>query len=276
MIFARLNQGSTTRPGAGLPFYLAAAYAAQSRPDMRLLNYYTWISTQEEGIPFEVMGTGVEVTAFRLVGMAGGTSYVLSTGLLSTECVNGSDLFITHAGADWGTTKAAGFYYFEVVIDGVTTLYSDWFHVCNNRATNCQKIEWWDSKDWVAGAYYGAGYKNRMYVETDFARPRVEYTEETIDDGLGNLYPTYQRTEEVYSCDIIACDSQLQVLNSIAQHNIVQITSPLGGGAHSINTIRCSDTGERKDALAVVEFSFKVDFVENTTIDEPTLAFGAC
>lgn len=266
-----------------MPFYPVTAFIPQQRSDLQKFQVsklgYTWISPREMGIPFQLaMAGSTGATAFRAVGaLPGGTSVTLSTGLLDQVCYEGDDLFVTYDGADFGApVLPEGVYYFEVVFDNDITLRSDYFHACTTRANNCIVLTWADTKEWVGGAYYGDGYVNKMWIESNFARPRVEYNEETIDDGFGVLLPVYQRTEEIYTFDVLAVDSQLQVLTSIAQHNTITITSPLGGSAYSINTVRASDTGERNAALAVVEMSFKVDLVENTTIDEPTFLLGTC
>lgn len=276
MIHTRINQGSRQRPGGGLPCYLSAAFAAQMRPDLAGSPIDTWISPQNIGIPFQFGYTCAGATAFRAVGVsAGGVSVTLSTGLLTQDCYESTKTLISYDGGALGTTLPYGLYYFEIVTDTVTVR-TDHFLACTTRADNCILLQWSDSKDFCGGTYYGGAYVNKMWIDSDFARPKIEETEEIVDDGLGNKLPTYQRSEEVYGFDVIACDSQLNVLYNIAKHDTVLITSPLGGGAYAINSVRCSDTGQRQDALAVVEVNFKVDYVESTTINEPLFEVGAC
>lgn len=277
MLHARANQGTRDRVGGGLPLYPSTDMIAQNRRDLRSVQLYTWISPQSSGIPFQVGRTCTGATVFRIVSATGAVAPItLSIGLLDQDCYDGTKMLITYDGGAFGVTLDAGVYYFLITLSTGEVLSSDFFYACDGLADDSILITWSNSKSWCGGTYYGGSYVGKMWCNTQFARPRMEYTEEVNDDGFGGKIPLYQRMEEVYGFDVIATDSQIAVMTSISMCDTVTVTAPEGGGAVAVNTFRASDTGERKDALAVIEVSFKVDYTENTQIDEPLFAVGAC
>lgn len=279
MVHTILNQGSKALPGTGLPVYDNLAHLAQFRKDMGLGRYNPYLCDQGAVIPFQVgaasQGGDPSPTDFKIVNALTGVETDLSIGLLTAECYNGSDYLITY---DGGTVPslARGSYYFRIPLNDSRSLYTEVFTACSERANKALYIKWFDTRDWVDGAYYGAGYENKLWVESAFARPKVEYAEEVLEDGYGYQLPVYQRTEEVYQFDILACDSMVPLLYKMAHHNTVRVyLNPLSM-PYEVKSMRATDTGERNDALAVVNMAFKVGKVESTTLDAVTYELGAC
>lgn len=276
MIFRRFNQGTPGRLGGGLPIYPEQASVAHNRRDMRSLAYYPWVCPENMGIPFQFSCVSGGVSAWRAVSVLGTSSNItLSLGALSSECYDGNKTLVTYNGG--AIALSAGVWQFQLDMAGLGTVYSDIFHACDSRAESAILVKWKDSKDWLGGIYYGAGYENKMWVDSEFARSRGEFYEETVDDGFGRKIPVYQRMEEVYGFDVICTDSMVNVFYSMQMHDTVTI-NPEGLGATTVmpGTLRVSDTGERSNALAIMEVSFKVDAAEATTIDEELFELGTC
>lgn len=279
MVHTALNHGSATRPGSGLPIYDDLAHLAQFRKDMGLGRYNTFLCSQSSLIPFQVgaasVGGDPSPTSFKLVNAVSGAETNVSSGLFTAECYNGTDYLITFkGGAPAGLVR--GSYYFRIPLSDGRNLYSDVFLACSERANAAMYVKWFDTRDWVSGAYYGDGYFNALWIESQFARPKVEYSEEVVEDGYGYQLPVYQRTEEVYQFDVLACDSMVPLLYKMAHHNTVRISRNSGQQPFEVKSVRASDTGERNDALAVVNMSFKVDKMESTTLNSDTYELGAC
>ena len=284
MIQTRFNQGSLTRKGSGLPFYPDQDFIPQRRSDMNRIYHYTWLCPHNMGIPFQfsVPAVGTVTATLSLQSATGGTSYIGAgwNALLSLQCFDDGTL-ITYNGGNFPATIVSGAYYFEIIVSaesGEVSAYSDDFFACTTVATNAHLLTWWAAREWLAGVYYngGSAYKNKMWLRTDMARPKVEYTEEVVEDGYGRELPVYQRSEDIYNFDVLACDSQVGLLYRIAHHDSITLKSPLNATAYSIVNVRASDTGEKSEALAVVEVSFKVDYMESTTIDFEAAVLGAC
>lgn len=279
MVHTILNQGTKSHPGTGLPIYDNLGHLAQYRKDMGLGRYNSFLCSQSALIPFQVgaisQGISPSPTSFRIVNALTGVETTLSFGLITSECFNGADHFITYNGTAPGGL-ARGSYYFRIPLADGRSLYSDIFLACSQRADAAMYVKWLDTRPWVGGAYYGAGYFNALWIESQFARPKVEYSEEVVEDGYGYQLPVYQRTEEVYQFDVLACDSMVPLLYKIGHHNIVRVYKNSGQMPYPVKSMRASDTGERNDALAVVNMSFRFDKMENSTLDGYTFALGAC
>jgi hypothetical protein len=273
MIFRRINQGSDGRIGGGLPFYSELSSVAQRRDDMP--NYQCWVCPSGVGIPFQFGVTSGGASSWRAVSAFGTHATVtLSLGALSQECYNTTKAFISYNGGAIASL-ASGVWYFEVVMSGIGSVFSDYFHVCTDRANNSILLKWKDTKEWAGGCYYGAGYENKMWLDSAFARPKIEYYDEVKDDGYGFKLPVFQSTQEIYGFDVIATDSMLNVLASVAMHNVITVTAP-STSPTTVREFRSSDTGERSSALAIIECTFKVDITEQSTIDEPVFELGTC
>lgn len=279
MVHSILNQGSKALPGTGLPIYDNVAHLAQFRKDMGLGRYNPYFCDQSLLIPFQVgaasQGSDPQPTGYKIVNALTGAESTVSTGLFTSECYNGSDYLITYKGVA-PSGLARGNYYFRIPLADGRSLYSEVFQACSERSSTAMFIRWQDSRDWVDGAYYGDGYYNRLWIESAFARPKIEYAEEVNEDGFGFQTPTYQRTEELYQFDIVACDSMVPLLYKIAHHNIVRVSLTSGAMPYEVKSMRAADTGERNQALAIVNMSFKLGKVESTTMDDVTYELGAC
>lgn len=276
MIFRRLNQGTAGRVGSGLPIYRELSSVAHRRADMAGISYQPWVCPENMGIPFQFSATASGVTAWRAVSAYGTAATVaISAGLLSAECYDSNKLLVTYNGGTFALS--AGVWYFEIDLAGLGTVYSDYFHACTTRANNSILVKWKDSKSWLGGIYYEGGYENKMWVDTEFARTRGEFFEETVDDGFGRKVAVYSRLEEIYGFDVLCTDSIVNVLYSAQMHDTITVAAP-GTSAVAVmdGSFRVSDTGERGNALAIMEVQFKVDGAEATTIDEPLFEIGTC
>lgn len=279
MVHTILNQGTKTRPGSGLPIYDDLNHLAQFRKDMGLGRYNSYLCSQTALIPFQVgaasQGTDPSPTSFRIVNAVTGAETTLSFGLITAECYNSVDYLITYDGTAPGGL-ARGSYYFRIPLSDGRSLYSEVFFACSERANAAMYVKWLDTRAWVDGAYYGDGYFNALWIESAFARPKVEYVEEVVENGYGQQLPVYQRTEEVYQFDVLACDSMVPLLYKIGHHNTVRVSRNSGQQPYEVKAMRASDTGERTDALAIVNMAFRLDKMENTTLNSNTYELGAC
>ena len=279
MVHTILNQGTKARPGSGLPIYDDLNHLAQFRKDMGLGRYNSYLCSQSGLIPFQVgaasQGGDPSPTGFRIVNAVTGVETALSLGLITAECYNGTDSLITYDGTAPGGL-ARGSYYFRIPLADSRSLYSDVFFACSERANAAMYLKWLDTREWVNGTFYGDGYFNALWIESQFARPKVEYAEEVVEDGYGYQLPVYQRTEEIYQFDVLACDSMMPLLHKIGHHNTVRVYRNSGQMPYEVKAMRASDTGERSDALAIVNMAFRLDKMENTTLDSNTYELGAC
>ena len=66
------------------------------------------------------------------------------------------------------------------------------FRACSQRADAAMYGKWLDTRPGVGGVYYGDGYCNALWIESQFARPKVEYSEEVVEDGYGYQLPVYR------------------------------------------------------------------------------------
>lgn len=264
-MLARLNHSSLDKPGSGLPFYPSEDYISQLRWDM-LSKKSTWLCPPGDGIPFQVPSASLAaVTGFSLVSPIDGTTIALDEGAVDSISISGSRKLHFFNGIGGGAV--AGTWYYVLDFFGGGRMVSDIFLVDDCDSADTMQLVWWDTKRFCAGVWYDGGdaYKNRMWLQTTFARPKEEYVEEIKTDGYGYPLAMLQRTEDVYVVDAKTCDSQMAVLCRVANHNRIQITYPRLTDLFDVHTFRANDTGEKKDALAITELSFRVAYMENNT-----------
>ena len=264
-MLARYNHSSRNIPGSGLPIYPSTDYIEQLRDDMLGLPY-TWLCPSGQGIPFQFQFGVAAVTGFDLVSPDDGTVISLGSSIDTITLTTGNKLH-TYKG-DSGS-ESDGVWYYRITFFGGATAVSDIFQVGGCDSDNSMLLTWWDSKEYNGGIYYGedgAAFKNKMWLNTDFARPRLNYREESVVEGYGNPYPLYQNTEDLYVVDMRTCASQIGVLARVANHDNITITYPGLAAEIPINTFRITDTGEKSDALAITELTFRREFMENNTL----------
>lgn len=263
-MLGRYNHSSTNLPGSGLPIYPSEDYIEQLRDDM-LDMPYTWICPPGTGIPFQFQ-FGSVVTGLSMVSPIDGTVISLGNPIDTITLSTGAKLH-SYDGSGGGATEGA-WYYRISLFGGGTTVVSDIFEINECAADDSMLLTWWDSKEFNGGVYYdgGTAYKNKMWLNTNFARPRFNYREETTIDGYGNPFPLYQNTEDIYVVDMKTCASQIGVLARVANHDNITITYPRLPDEIPINTFRITDTGEKSDALAITELTFRREFMENNTL----------
>lgn len=263
MPLGRLNHSSTNLPGSGLPIYLYQNYTEQLRDDMVNMPY-TWICPSGSGIPFQFR-YGAGVTLLDLVSPIDGTEVSLSNTI--DTIILGSGGRLHSYNGDGG--ESDGIWQYRIRLFGGLELWSDIFQVGGCSADDSMLLTWWDSKEFNGGIYYGDdgdAYKNKIWIPSNFARPRFNYREESQTDGYGNPFPLYQNTEDLYVIDMQTCASQIGLLARVANHDSITITYPGSSEEIPINTFRITDTGEKSDALAITELTFRREFMENNTL----------
>jgi len=254
----RLNHGSPALPGIGLPMYSNSEYSnlLQRGASQKC----AWLCPDGGGVSWQ-FGFGTAALTSLSIEDLDGNLTSLGTSGIETVSISGSRKIHSYVEL---TGAPSGIWRYVIGFFGGATVYSDYFQ-SGGCEDNFMVLNFSDSKDYNAGAYYGGTYKNTIYIDSGFSRPAMEYTEEVVQDGLGYGLPILQRTMDIYRVDVLADAGLLATLYRAANHDTATITYPGQSDEIPINTMRASDTGAKEDDLAVVEFSFRREFMETTT-----------
>lgn len=258
-MIGRLNHGSPNKPGIGLGVFTNLDYVPQLRPEM-VGQADTWICPTSATPTFQFGFGAAALTSLTAIAEFG-DDYPFGTAGITSVSISGSRKIHSYDGTN---PLPTGKYYFRIGFFGGATCYTERFEVVD-CADGLLKLVVYDSKDYNGGTYYGGGFQNVLWFRSVLTRPKVEFNSETKADGFGVPLTVYARTEDVYGFDALACDGLSLTLSRLANHDTATITYPGESEDISIRDIRASDTGEKSDLLAVVEVSFKMEFMETNT-----------
>ena len=73
-------------------------------------------------------------------------------------------------------------------------------------------IQFWNSCD--CEIYYLGGFKQSLYLDTDFIAPEWELDEEGQEDGDKEFVRTFGKVKKTYNCEFIAPEFLVQALRS--------------------------------------------------------------
>ena len=150
------------------------------------------------------------------------------------------------------------------ITDGVNTWYSDVFTIVD-VIDPYLKIEWWDEEDFVMDAgviVYQAGFRNRLYLQSDLAKPEYVFTEEGQERD-GYFFPTKQISEKRYRFSFWAPEYLLDVMRLIRLSDHVQIT--YNGGEYNADSFLITPEWEGNGDLASVDAEFDTATVAKKT-----------
>lgn len=173
------------------------------------------------------------------------------------------DVLVYSGNAEVIPSVPIGQYYMRIT-DGVNTWYSDVFTVVD-VIDPYLKIEWWDEEDFVMDAgviVYQAGFRNRLYLQSDLAKPEYVFTEEGQERD-GYFFPTKQISEKRYRFSFWAPEYLLDVMRLIRLSDHVQITYK--GGEYNADSFLITPEWEGNGDLASVDAEFDTATVAKKT-----------
>lgn len=151
--------------------------------------------------------------------------------------------------------------YFLQMSDGSNTWYSEVFQFCKN-VYDFIEIEYWHREIFChnEGEFlFEFPYKNRVYINSDIAKPRYPY-EESVKKNNGFNQPLQQISYKQYQFRAILPESQIDALRLIGLHDDVEISYK--GRRYVVNEFLMTDPewGDRGDVADVI-FEFRTNTV---------------
>lgn len=161
---------------------------------------------------------------------------------------------------------ADGYFYIRLHVttgEGNDTWYSEAFRV----GCPYDYIVEWSNDCAYKFNYYGAGYKNLLYLQSDESRPEYEKIIEGAEDGTGELYQTYYRNRKYIRLKFAGADFLLDALNSIEHHEDVRVYDVAAAEWYEVDNFTVTPGGGEDDVIypVTVRFSDKQDAEDSCT-----------
>lgn len=140
--------------------------------------------------------------------------------------------------------------------DGENTWYSDVYTAVQDMSC-FTKLEWWDVADFVMDegviVYTSPAFKNRLYLQTEIAKPDYQFEEET-EERDGYSFAMKQISKKVYRFNFLASEYLLDVMRFIRMADRVEITSD--GQKYSADSFLITPEWESEGDIASVTAEF--------------------
>jgi len=122
-------------------------------------------------------------------------------------------------------------------------------------------IQFWNSCD--ADIYYLGGFKQSLYLDTDFIAPEWELDEEGQEDGDKEFVRTFGKVKKTYNCEFIAPEFLVQALTFMQIHDNIYVTLKTGETAKVID-MKIDKEWVFSFCFAKIKLSLVVDFTIST------------
>lgn len=234
---------------------------------------YPLIAPQRTLIPFQIMlpyqsgsmQLSVEMRHMDGTLFADLTQKMMSAGLATVRAED-TLVIIYPAALPIAVDMPQGRYYLVVSlsVNGAVAAvrYSEVFTVVSSLH-GYTRIEWWDRQNAVFDAgiivYDKAGYKNRLYVNTEICRPEYQFDEEG-EDRDGYFFPEKQISEKTYRFTLLLPEYLCDVMRLARLSDHVEITDRYGRLYKCDTFLMTVDWSGNAD-IATVECEFETDTV---------------
>lgn len=126
---------------------------------------------------------------------------------------------------------------------------------------NYIKLEWWDTCDIGEIHYSDNGFKNKIFLDTDIAKPSYDILEEGAENGDGVFIKDYSRLQKIPQIQCYVPEYLADALSLIPLHSNVRLTYTNGLYAGLVRN--CSVNVEwdegNNDCMALVTIQFQQD-----------------
>ena len=120
------------------------------------------------------------------------------------------------------------------------------------------KIEYWN--DCNLEIYYGNGFKQNLYLNTDLVEPEYIMEEEGMDDGDREFNRIFGKIKKTFKCEFVAPEFLLQALTFMQIHNERYCYLKTGESGKMLN-VQITKSPIMMGCYYRIEMSFAVDFI---------------
>lgn len=247
-----------------LPFYDNIALQ-NHRKDYAFGQVYPLITYRNMLLPFQVvLAGGSSIGYVRLYNFHTGTYTDISSSIKE----NGLKL-VSYTGFKVlkypGTLPIVGvvhegLYYLQIQVNGLGTLYSDIFTVCN-KVDDYLLLEYSNSYNFeLTGGMvdFSDAFKFKCYLNTQVGRPEYDFEEEATD-RMGYSFIESQVSKKIYKFTFLAPEYLCDALRIVRLCDNKQITSKLQ--TYDLTTFSMEPEWQDQGDLAAVECEFETDTV---------------
>jgi len=122
-------------------------------------------------------------------------------------------------------------------------------------------ISYFNSCD--AEIYYLGGFKQSLYLDTDFIAPEWGLDEEGQEDGDKEFIRTFAKVKKTYNCEFIAPEYLVQALAFMQIHDNIFVTLKTGETAKVID-MKIDKESIFSDCYSRIKLSLSIDFTRST------------
>lgn len=122
----------------------------------------------------------------------------------------------------------------------------------------------------------GTPYKNVLYLDVEFGRPRIDTFQQVNEDALKNRIITSQRQRTEMSFYLLLRSNLVDFFSTLGLNDFVELEVLETGDVYTLNNVRFEDNGEEAEVVAPIKFTFDLVAVTSTGCDQTTYELGAC
>lgn len=247
-----------------LPFYDNIALQ-NHRKDYAFGQVYPLITYKNMLLPFQVvLASGTSVSWVRLYNFSTGKYTDITTSIkengLQIKSFTGFTLLKYPGTLPIVEIKHEGLYYLQIQINGLGTLYSDVFTVCN-KVDDYLLLEYGNSYNFELKngiVDFSDNFKFRCYLNTQIGKPEYDFEEEATE-RMGYTFIESQISKKIYKFTFVAPEYLCDALRIVRLCENKQITSKLQ--TYDLTTFSMEPEWEDQGDLASVECEFETDTV---------------
>lgn len=136
------------------------------------------------------------------------------------------------------------------------------------------------TSEFQGNVYWGTAptndYVNVLWVDVEFARPRLDVFQEVDEDQLKNRIPTYQRQRVESNFDLTLRPYMVDIASRIGLHTYVKLTILSTGEVFDLTNVRYEDNGDRGEVLATGTINFDMESVQDNQCQQTSLTVVPC